>query len=319
MTNIVTLTLSPTIDTSTHVDHVIPERKLRCDEPRTEPGGGGVNVSRALRRFGVDSLAIFTAGGHTGEWLVDLVEEEGVRIQTIPIAGLTRENVTVREDASSLQYRFCMPGPEITKSEWRQILQALESLDPAPDFLVASGSLPPGLPDDSYAEIAEIANRRGIRMILDTSGPALREALNAGLFMIKPNLAELAWLEGESWIEDEAHLRDAASRMTRNGRCEAVVVSLGAGGALLSEHEKLLRIAAPPVRPQSKVGAGDSMVAGIVWGLSRGWTVREAAMLGVAAGSAAVMTPGSDLCRRDDTNRLHVQMLEHPAPLAAVS
>ena len=319
MTSIVTLTLSPTIDTSTHVDHVIPERKLRCDQPLTEPGGGGVNVARALRRFGAEPLAIFTAGGHTGERMIELVEAEDVDVRTIPIAEMTRENFTVREDASSLQYRFCMPGPEIRESEWQQILEAIESLEPAPDYMVVSGSLPPGLPDDSYAQIAHIANRRGVRMVLDTSGPPLRAALDAGLFLIKPNLAELAWLEGETWIEDDQHLRETAAKLTQNGRCEAVVVSLGAGGALVSTHEQVARIPAPSVRSESKVGAGDSMVAGIVLGLSRGWTMVEAASFGVAAGSAAVMTPGSDLCRRDDTERLYAQIVERPAPLAGIS
>ncbi len=319
MKRIVTLTLSPTIDVSSHVDYVVPERKLRCAEPLTEPGGGGVNVARALKRFGADPLAVFTAGGHTGQRLVELVEEEGVAVEPIAIDGLTRENVTIREDASTLQYRFCMPGPSLSRAEWERIVGVLESLDPAPEFLVASGSLPPGLPDDTYAEIAWLANARGIKMILDTSGPPLQAALDAGTFMIKPNLSELAWLEGDAWIEDEEHLWDAAHAVVREHDCHAIVVSLGAGGALAVTEAGALRIPAPPVRPESKVGAGDSMVAGIVWGLEQGWTALEAAALGVAAGAAAVMTPGSDLCRRDDTERLHAQMRERRQPLAAIS
>ncbi|CAN5768315.1 hypothetical protein BH23CHL2_BH23CHL2_25090 [soil metagenome] len=319
MTRIVTLTLSPTIDISTEVDHVVAERKLRCDDPLMEPGGGGVNVARALRRFGVDPLAVFTTGGHPGARLLELVQEEGVAAHPVPIEGQTRENFTVFESATTLQYRFCMPGPRIRADEWQAILDVLRSLDPVPDFLVASGSLPPGLPEDAYAEVARIAQDSGIRMILDTSGPPLRAAIDAGVFLIKPNLSELAWLEGEYWIEDGDQLRQAATRLVTEHDCEGVVVSLGAGGALAVDRQGMQRIAAPPVRSQSKVGAGDSMVAGIIWGLEQGLSVLQAALLGVAAGAAAVMTPGSDLCSREDTERLHAQMIEHPQPLAPIS
>lgn len=319
MARIVTLTLSPTIDTSTEVDHVVAERKLRCDEPAHEPGGGGVNVARALRRFGVDPLAVFTAGGPTGEQLIQLVRDEDVSIHPVPIAGHTRENFTVRETATTLQYRFCMPGPRIENEEWQAVLDVLRSLDPAPDYLVASGSLPPGLPEDAFAEIARIARERGTRMILDTSGPPLRAAIDAGLFLIKPNLSELAWLEGEEWIADGDQLNEAATRLLTEHDCEAVVVSLGAGGALAVNGDEMARISAPTVRPESKVGAGDSMVAGIIWGLEQGKSVLEAASLGVAAGAAAVMTPGSDLCQRDDTERLYEQMNQSPQPLAPIS
>lgn len=310
MNQVMTLTVSPTIDTSTEVDHVVPERKLRCEQPRTDPGGGGVNVARVLSRFGVDTLALFTAGGHTGELLVELVEAEGVAVQAIPISGQTRENVTVRETATTLQYRFCMPGPTILASEWRGIVHAIETVTPAPAYLVASGSLSPGLPDDAYAEIARIAKERGIHLILDTSGKPLKAALEAGVYLVKPNLSELASLVEESWIEDEDHLRSAANSLVSEHDAEAVVVSLGAGGAYAVTPEGRLRIPAPAIYPESKVGAGDSMVAGITWGLARGWTMLEAASLGVAAGAAAVMTPGSELCRRGDTERLYAQLAE---------
>lgn len=319
MKRIVTLTLSPTIDVSSHVDRVVPERKLRCAEPLAQPGGGGVNVARVLARFGADPLAIFTAGGHTGQLLIELLERDGISTQPIAIAGTTRENVTIREDNSTLQYRFCMPGPSLSESERRRILDAISVLDPAPDYLVASGSLPPGLPVETYAELAHIANERGIRMILDTSGPPLQAALDAGIYMIKPNLSELAWLQGDAWIEDEEHLWEAAHAIVNDHDCHGVLVSLGAGGALAVTENAALRIPAPPVRPESKVGAGDSMVAGMVWGLAQDWTVLEAASLGVAAGAAAVMTPGSDLCHRGDAERLHAQMRERQQPYAAIS
>jgi 6-phosphofructokinase 2 len=301
---------------STNVDHLVPELKLRCDEPRYEPGGGGVNVARVLRRFGVDSEAVFSAGGMTGELLEELLREEGLSTHPVPIAGTTRENVTVREQATNLQYRFVMPGPAIKPDEWTSMVELIESLDPTPEYLVVSGSLPPGLPEGAYADVARRARERGLRVVLDTSGAPLRAGIDAGVFLAKPNLSELAFLEGESWIEDERHLQDAASRLVRDTKCEAVVVSLGAGGALAVTGDAMLRIPSPPVRPQSKVGAGDSMVAGIVWGLVQGWSILEAACLGVAAGAAAVMTPGSEMCYRDDVERLYAQGLDRIASQA---
>jgi 6-phosphofructokinase 2 len=313
MTRVATLTVSPTIDMSTNIDHLVPELKLRCDEPRYEPGGGGVNVARVLRRFGVDADAVFSAGGMTGDLLQRLLTDEGLRIHPVPIAGSTRENVTVREELTTLQYRFVMPGPTVEPAEWEAIVERLESMEPAPDYLVVSGSLPPGPPEDAYAEIARLARERGSRVILDTSGPALRAAVDAGVFLVKPNLSELAFLEGERWIEDELHLQDAANRLVRDNNCEAAVVSIGAGGALAVTREAMLRIPSPAVPPQSKVGAGDSMVAGIVWGLVQGWPILEAACLGVAAGAAAVMTPGSEMCYREDVERLYAQGLDRIA------
>ncbi len=307
MSRILTLTISPTVDTSTHVEAVVPERKLRCAQPVSEPGGGGVNVAHALRRFGVDATAMITAGGRTGQLLIDMLNAEGIAMRVIPIREFTRENVTVREDATTLQYRFCMPGPTLQTDEWDAIVRELESVSPAPDFFVLSGSMPPGLPDDAYAELVRIARDRGSRVIVDTSGPPLKSALEAGVFLVKPNLSELASLEGDRWIEDDVHLRAAARRLVTEHNAVAAVVSLGAAGALAVTRDGMMRIPAPAVPQQSKVGAGDSMVAGIVWGLAQDWSVFDAAVLGVAAGAAAVMTPGTELCSREDTERLYAQ------------
>jgi 6-phosphofructokinase 2 len=203
-----------------------------------------------------------------------------------------------------------MPGPTISPDEWNAIVREVETIDPAPAYIVLSGSLPPGLPGDAYAEIARIAHERGSRVIVDTSGPPLRAALDAGVYLVKPNLGELAALEGDQWIEDEEHLRDAAGRLVRDHNTQAAVVSLGAAGALAVTNEGIRRIPAPAVPPQSKVGAGDSMVAGIVWGLEQGWSVHDAAALGVAAGAATVMSPGAHLCSKADAERLYEQSRE---------
>ncbi len=307
MKPIATLTVNPTIDQNTRVRQVVPERKLRCERPRREPGGGGVNVSRAIHRLGGDSTLLYLAGGLTGEMLESLLAEEGLTQMRIPIEGWTRENLIVLESISGQQFRFGMPGPDVCEVEWQRCLDALRALDPPPQYVVASGSLCPGMPADFYARVAEVASELNARLVVDTSGEALHEAVRAGVYLLKPNAGELAALVGRE-MTSEAEQLDAARALVRSGACEVLVISLGAGGALLvtsggSEH---LRTPTVPIR--SKVGAGDSMVAGIVLGLARGLGLRDAVRLGVAAGAAAVMTDGTELCRRQDTERLYQGM-----------
>jgi 6-phosphofructokinase 2 len=315
MTNIVTLTVSPAIDKSSTVKRVVPDTKLRCGAPRREPGGGGVNVSRALLRLGGDSLAVFLAGGPTGQILEELLEGEGLTCRPLKTEGWTRENLTIREeDEGDHQYRFTMPGPEIREEEWRACLEELAGLDPTPKYLVASGSLPPGVPSDLYARVAGIARDLGSRLILDTSGDALKEGLEEGVFLVKPNLRELGTITGTSASEEESDYEEkqaeAARKLVAKGGAEAVLVSMGSAGALLVTKDETTRISSPTVPIRSKVGAGDSMVAGVVLGLSRDFDLPKAALFGVAAGAAAVMTPGSELCRRRDAEALFRRMVD---------
>jgi len=304
MASTLTLTLNPTIDKSAEVDHVTSEKKLRCRSPRYEPGGGGLNVSRAIRKLGGESTALYLAGGLQGRRLQDLLDEEKLDHRPVPIAEPTRENLIVYEDKSGEQYRFGMPGPEVSESEWRGLLDSLRDRDPAPDYLVASGSRPPGVPDDFYARLARLCREKGTRMILDASGDTLVEAVREGVFLVKPNVAELRTLAGTDDFQDEAELEELACRLTRDGVIEVVVASLGAAGAKLAWKDQCRRLRAPTVSIKSKVGAGDSMVAGIVLGLARGQSIPDAARFGVAAGAAAVTTPGTELCRREDAERL---------------
>jgi 6-phosphofructokinase 2 len=304
---IVTLTINPALDISTRVDHVVPERKLRCGAPAVEPGGGGINVSRAIGKLGGQSVALYTRGGATGQHLSACLEQEGLDHRPVPIRGVTRESFTAYESATGLQYRFIMPGPTLSAGEWQQCLDALAGIVPRPGYIIASGSLPPGVPEEFYARVARIGKDLGARVIVDTSGPALPVAVREGVFLIKPNLRELSQLTGHERAEEGQH-EERVTQMIASGQCEAVVVSLGAAGALLGSKEGCERLRAPTVPIESKVGAGDSMVAGIVLGLARGLSLRDAARFGVAAGAAAVMTPGSELCRREDTERLYRQM-----------
>jgi 6-phosphofructokinase 2 len=307
MQTIITLTMNPAIDKSASVAQVIVERKLYCHSPRFEPGGGGVNVSRAIRKLGGDSTPLFPCGGPSGETLLGLLEREGLTCRSIPVQGWTRENLVVYEESSGLQYRFGMPGPALSDTEWRRCLDVLADVDQKPAYIVGSGSLPPGVPEDFYAQVARIGKKLGARVIIDTSGTPLRLALEEGVYLIKPNIRELGELMGRDQV-DEASQGEITREMVASGKCAVVALSLGAGGVLLATADGAERLQTPLVPIMSKVGAGDSMVGGIVLGLARGDGVRDAVLFGIAAGAAAVMTPGSELCRRPDAERLYEQL-----------
>lgn len=304
MQTIVTLTMNPALDKSTRTLTVTPEDKLRCETLQVEPGGGGVNVSRAIHNLGGESLMLYTAGGMSGQEFEILLQAQGLPNQRIPIAGNTRESFTVFEESSRHQYRFNMPGPTLAEAEWRQVLELLAAL-PQPDYLVASGSLPPGVPDDFYALVAGQMAGTKTRVVIDTSGRALRTLVQhpAPVYLIKPNLAELAELAGED-LNDDEEIVNAAQRIVDESGIQQIVVSLGAGGVIVVDDQRAARQRTPTVPIRSKIGAGDSTVAGIVLGLARGLPGAEAIRFGVAAGAAAVMTPGSELCRRADAERL---------------
>jgi len=301
---IVTLTVNPALDISTAVSSVVPDRKLRCAEPIYEPGGGGINVARAIARLGGRSLALYTAGGHPGNLLQELLDREEVPNRPVPIEAPTRESFMVFEEATGQQYRFGMPGPTLREEEWSRLIDALFTLDPRPEYIVGSGALAPGVPEDFYAGLARVAEKLGARIIVDTSGEALRRAVREPVYLIKPNYRELIDLVGRE-PRDEGEQESLALSLVRQGCCTVVLLSLGPAGVLLATREGTERLRAPAVPVRSKVGAGDSTVAGVVLSLAQGRPIRDAVLFGLAAGAAAVMTPGSELCRRDDVERLH--------------
>jgi 6-phosphofructokinase 2 len=200
-----------------------------------------------------------------------------------------------------------MPGPEATEDEWRACIQKIRIMDPFPEYIVASGSIPPGIPEDFYAQIARLAKENTSRFILDSTGAPLRRALEEGIYLIKPNLGEFKTLAKKE-VEQEIHQVALARRIIHKGQSKAVVVSLGAAGVLMVWKDGCERLHAPTVPIKSKVGAGDSMVAGIVLALERGESLEKAVRFGVAAGAAAVMTPGTELCRKEDTERLYADI-----------
>ncbi len=307
MQKVATLTMNPAVDKSAEVQDVVAERKLRCTEPRREPGGGGVNVSRAIRKLGGRSTAVLPAGGPTGDMLTGLLADEGVEVSCVACAGWTRENLTIYETSTQQQYRFGMPGARLSADEWQRCVARVEEAG-ASAYVVASGSLPPGVPTDMYARVGHAAKGVGARFLLDSSGAPLREAGEEGVFLLKPNAREFEELTGEPF-ESEEQQEALARELVAQGRCEVLVLSLGAAGVLFVTADHVERVRTPAVPIRSKVGAGDSMMAGIVLGLAREMGLRAAVCYGVAAGAAAVMTPGTELCRRSDVEDLHTRLM----------
>ncbi len=303
MTAIVTLTMNPALDIATATDIVVPAEKLRCAAPRYDPGGGGINVARAAHLLGDDALAVFPIGGLSGEMLCRLLDEEGVPRAAVPIAGMTRESLAVVERQSGKQFRFLLPGPTLTEHDQQRCLDELASRLKGARFLVASGSLPPGPPVDFYARVGALARPWGARFVLDPSGPAL-EAGDGDVFLLKTSLGELEELSGIR-LPSTQDQEIAARRLIARGRAEILVLSLGAKGALLATASEMRHFDAIKVDGVGSVGAGDSMVAGIVSGLARGWSLVEAIKFGLAAGAAALLRPGTELCRREDVERLY--------------
>jgi 6-phosphofructokinase 2 len=247
-----------------------------------------------------------------GDILQHLLDREELDHQSVRIESWTRENFIALDESTGLQYRFGLPGPDITESEWRRFIDAVEQMRPPPEYLVASGSLPPGVPEDFYARLAETARSIDARYIVDTSGPALRRALEAGVYLLKPNLRELRQLTDQP-LEHEREQKAAARQLIREGKSEVIILSLGAAGALLVTEDYAEHLRSPTVPIRSKVGAGDSMVGGIVAGLARGYDIRRAALYGISAGAAAVMSPGTELCRAEDVDQLFQQLTGTPS------
>jgi 6-phosphofructokinase 2 len=307
MKPIVTLTINPTIDLATTVEEVTPEHKLRCEPERRDPGGGGLNVARVIHELGGESLALYPRGGPTGDLLEQLLEQKGLRRWSVSISGHTRENFTVAEKKSGREFRFVMPGPTLTEKEWQACLESLSTVAADAEYIVASGSLAPGVPVDFYARVARVVRKQNARLVLDTSGEALRAALEEGVYFAKPNRKEFRDMMGTQ-VDEPSALAAAARSFLEKGRAEVLVVSMGADGALLTTPTGQFRATPPPVETSSSVGAGDSFVAGMSWGLARGLPPEEAFRWGIASGTAALLTAGTDLCRREDAERLFPQV-----------
>jgi 6-phosphofructokinase 2 len=303
MSSIVTITFNPCIDLNTTVPGLMPDHKLRCSIPLTYPGGGGINVSRAIKRIGGESMAIYLAGGSNGKLLARLLQAEGIRSILAETICNTRENLMVVDLSNGKQYRFVLPGPFVEEAAVKNLMEIVAMQKDA-EYMVVSGSLPPGLSTKVFEDLARISCKNAIRLIVDSSGEALKQAVVSGVYMIKPSIRELLLLSGLKEDELNADLEALSKELLKRYDCQVVVLSMGASGALLVTNDMVRRIRPPAVKPVSTIGSGDCLLAGIVWKLSQGKGLEEAVTYGCAAGAAATLNPGTQLFKPLDVENL---------------
>ena len=310
MVKIYTLTLAPSLDSATQTPQIYPEGKLRCSAPVFEPGGGGINVARAITFLGGNATALFPAGGATGEHLVALLQAEHVPVNSVESREWTRQNLHVHVDASGEQYRFVMPGATLHDDELEALQKNISQIDSG-SLLVISGSLPPGVSLTQFVSLIKSAQQHGLRCIIDSSGDALAAALAIGdIELVKPNQKELSALVQRD-LNQPDDVRNAAQEIVRSGKARRVVVSLGAQGALAVDAHSCVQVVPPPIKSQSTVGAGDSMVGAMTLKLAEGAGLEEMVRYGVAAGSAATINQGTRLCSRENTQKIYSYLQQH--------
>lgn len=296
---VVTLTVNPALDKSAKVEEMTPFDKLECHHITYHPGGGGVNISRVLHRLSIESHCIFPFGGKTGEHLVDLLEEQHVEVYATPISIWTRENFAVFDTSTGLQFRFGMPTETFVEEELISVENLINEQVHENDIFVISGSLPKGLPVDYYSKIIKNLKAKNVKVIVDTSGSVFNEVLKNNLFLIKPNQKELARLAGkETMTKEEQEV--FALQMVQNKQAEYVVVSLGKEGAFMAHKDGVEYVAAPKISVKSTIGAGDSMVAGLIYGIIKNENPKNILRWGVACGVSATLSEGSDLAHKKD-------------------
>ncbi|MFF0312570.1 1-phosphofructokinase [Streptosporangium sp. NPDC004379] len=298
---IVTLTLNPSLDRTIEIGSLDRGAVIRSAATHLDPGGKGVNVSRALLANAVGSRAVVPYGGEEGRRLISLLSEEGIDMVTVPVTGPTRSNIALAEPDGTVT-KINEPGTALSSAELDALAEAVLGEAGSADWVVASGSLPPEVPVDVYARLCRRFARAGILVAVDTSGPALREALEAGPALIKPNREELAEATGRA-ITTLGDAIEAASTLRSRG-AGTVLASLGPDGAVLLEGDQVWYGEGPVAEPRSTVGAGDAMLAGFLAAGARG----EAALAeALAWATAAVGLPGSRMPGPDDIRRDHVR------------
>jgi len=302
---IVTLTLNPSVDRTVEVETLARGEVMRAQRVRVDPGGKGINVSRALATHGIPTRAVITIGGAEGEHLATLLRGTGIEIVPVAIKGSIRSNITVVEPDGTTT-KFNEPGAELSSEELNAVFEAVVSAVESADWLVASGSLPPGTPPGVYADLVRALAGSGTRVAIDSSGSALDAVLAAGPSLVKPNRDELAEVTGVR-LSTIADVVEAACRLRDRG-ARAVLASLGADGAVLVDDDGALHGQTPFVSPLSSVGAGDAMLAGFLAGGGAG---AKALTEGLAWGAAAVLQPGSGMPSPADIDLGAVRLERH--------
>jgi 6-phosphofructokinase 2 len=299
---IATVTLNPSLDKTITVKRLVLDEANRWTNLQRDPGGKGINVSRVLHELDYDTVAYGFNGGVEGEVLGQLLRKQGVPFDFTPIEGEIRSNLIITNTETRRQTRIDAPGPRITGNELDNLINKLRSIKLKPDFFVFAGSVPPGIPHTIYRTLIEMAKEEGVKTVLDCDGDWLKEGIKAVPSVIKPNVHEAQELLGKK-LNDEASLIGAVESLLSRG-IEVVMISRGKEGVIVSDGKKMLKAVSAPVNVSSTVGAGDSAIAGLLLKLSRGDNLEEAARLAVAAGTATALTPGTELCHREDVEKL---------------
>jgi len=308
MAKIVTLTPNPALDIATHVDQLVPSHKLRCSSVRRDPGGGGINVARVVHRLGGGTLAVYASGGSVGDELHNLLSSEGLHQRPVRVRGQTRESFNVTEDRSGQQYRFILSGAPMDNAEWAAcVSESLSAIGPG-DFFVCSGSLPPGIPTDSYASAIHMAKAKGACTVIDTQGVWMRPVLDGHVDIVKASARELSEYLGSA-PQNERAWCVAMTEIVQAGRAETAVVTLGELGAILVTRSDAWRATVPPVQSSTTVGAGDSFLGGLLVKLVEARPSEEALRYAAAAGTAALLSSGTGLCDRIDVERLNTEIV----------
>ncbi len=306
MADILTVTLNPALDVSSTVPKVVPEDKLRCSEPVLDAGGGGINVARAIGALGGEATALVALAGHRGEHFLDLLAQEPLIPLPFWIKGETRQSFAVTSRETGEQFRFITPGPRWNPEQAEAILDAIEEATTKDAYVVLSGSQPPGVPRHFPTQLAARIENCAAKLILDTSGAALRALLGTGVatqHVLRLDGAESEALAGRQLPTREA-VADFAQELIARGIAEVVVLAMGADGSILATADGRWHARTETVPVRSKVGAGDSFVGSFTHARNSGADWPEALVQGVAAASAAVMTDATELCEKPDVDRL---------------
>ncbi|WP_404404612.1 1-phosphofructokinase family hexose kinase [Pelagibacterium halotolerans] len=306
--SILTITLNPALDITTETETLAPRKKLRCAAPRLDVGGGGVNVSRAIKEFGGDSLAFVVLGGTMGELYKRMLEQAGVAACIWQGEGETRFSLTVMEKTSGEHYRFVLPGPMQPHNADDALFDAiLATVSPSCRYIVASGSLPEGLRTDFYRRIAAFCRVNRLSFILDTHGAALKAALDGRPYLVKLNHLEARELIDGPRMEDKSAAQLGQALRERHA-IDVVIITLGDKGAVVVSADEPVHIRPPRVKIDSTVGAGDSFVGALTYALNAGWPLDEACRYGVSAAASAVTTPATALCEKDQTDKIYSEL-----------
>lgn len=302
MSVIGTITVNPSIDQHIVIDKLVKDDAIRAREARRDPGGKGINVSRAVKELGGETAAFGVAGGCAGYMLKSLMAEKEIPFEAVELPQESRINVIITDRSDGTQTRISAAGPRMSLADIDLLVDRILARKPAPDWWVLGGSLPPGAPNDLYVRLIRELQGRGAKCLLDADDELLKLGVQANPYLIKPNEYEIERLVGRS-LPDESALLQAAREVALRG-VQVVALTLGRRGALVVTPDQAFRAATPPVEVKSKVGAGDSFLAGFVLALSQGRPLEEALRLAMAAGAAAVLNDGTQLCRRQDVERL---------------